>query len=227
MEAPIYFGSDLGSDAYELLACTRIAAPYRELESDVLCKKWFDYMSIHPAQATYLFAHQYQEAARRFFASTRDIRGAQEIKAFQPDDIFQSRELTAMWRARQSFDMIGCRYEWGLNFAFSRAVNRGWHYFPRPNQLYAQDLLLDLKVAWLQNCKDLFQTVQNERFRLENYNGHPDQLAFLKWAAEQVKKRRQPQVLLGRLFKERMMSERVAIAIFGHDLVTQAKRFVV
>lgn len=231
MEAPskssFYFGDNLTPDAYELIALRQISFALRDRESGLFAKKWFDCRHMAPAQATYLFAHEYQQAVRRLYASTRDVVTAAEKRAFEPDDIFKSSEATAMWRARQAFDALGCRYAWGLDFALKRSIDRGWHYFPRPNQLYAQDLLLDLRDAWVKHCVDIFEPVKGERFRIENFHDHPDQVALQTWLADQVKRRPRPQMLLSRLFKERLLSEALALKVFGEEVVQQAKRFPV
>jgi hypothetical protein len=220
-----FYGDDLTPQQYELLAITKVGAPYREIEPTLFNRRWFDYRAWPPAKATYYFADCYIAAAKRFYARTRDVTTADDIKPLDHQDVFQSGERTAMWRARQTFDMLGVRYPWGMDFAFDRAMKRGWHYFPRPNQLYHETLVLDMKDAWAKHCTEIFEPVKSERFRIENFEDHPDQIAFQTWVADQARKRPQPQMLLARLFSERLLPEEAALRMFGPELVRQAKHF--
>lgn len=222
------FGNDLTVADCEMLALSRIAAPLRVAESLLFTRKWFDLRSLHPVQATFLFAEQYRLAVRRAYAKQKDIRTLDGVKGFDVEGLFSSRELTAVWRARQAFDAIGCRYEYGLDNIMNRFLERGWRVFPRPNQLYAEEVILDVRDAWRRECKAVLQLAKHERFLTENYVGHPDQIAYQAWQIEQVRARGGNRAMLvARLLQEHALSEQVVTAAFGASVLAQAKRFIV
>jgi hypothetical protein len=178
-------------------------------------------------QATYLFAHEYAQAVRRAYAQQKDIRKLDEVKGFAVEGLFESRELTAMWRARQAFDAIGCRYAYGLDFIFRRFCERGWKVFPRPNQLYAEEIILDVRDAWRAECKAVMQLAKDARFNAANFTGHPDQIAYQAWQIAQVKTRGGNRaMLIARLLQEHVLTEAAVAAEFGDSVLAQAKRFV-
>lgn len=228
MIQPTFYGSELTVADCEMLALSRIAAPLRVAESLLFTKKWFDQRHLHPVQATYLFAHEYAQAVRRAYGRQKDIRKLDEVKGFDVESLFESRELTAMWRARQAFDAIGCRYDYGLDFIMKRFCERGWRVFPRPNQLYAEEIILDVRDAWRAECKAVMQLAKHERFRTQNFAGHPDQMAYQAWQIGQVKTRGGNRaMLLARLLQEHALTEHAVAEAFGDAVLAQAKRFVI
>jgi hypothetical protein len=221
-------GNELTVADCEMVALSRVAAPLRAAESLLFTRKWFDLRHLHPVQATYLFAEHYRLAVRRAYAKQKDVRTLDTVKGLDVEGLFSSRELTAVWRARQSFDAIGCRYEFGLDNIMNRFLQRGWHVFPRPNQLYAEEVILDVRDAWLRECKSVIQLAKQERFLTQNYVGHPDQIAYQAWQVEQVRTRGGNRAMLvGRLLQEHALSEQVVTAAFGASVLSQAKRFII
>jgi len=225
---PTFYGSALTVADCEMLALTRVDPSLRVAEALLYTRKWFDVRHLHPVQATYLFAHEYAEAVRRAYARQKDIRTLEKVRGFDVESLFASRELTAMWRARQAFDAIGCRYEFALEFIMKRFCDRGWRVFPRPNQLYAEEIVLDVRDAWHRECKAVTQLAKHERFDTRNFTGHPDQLAYQAWQIEQVGTRGGNRaMLLGRLLQERALSEQTVTEAFGASVLAQSKRFIV
>ncbi|MEZ2310876.1 hypothetical protein AB6809_29950 [Paraburkholderia sp. RCC_158] len=222
-----FYGSELTVADCEMLALTRVDPALRVAESLLFTRKWFDYRGHHPVQATYLFAHEYAQAVRRAYAQQKDVRKIGDVKGFDVESLFESRELTAMWRARQAFDAIGCRYEYGLDFIMKRFCERGWRVFPRPNQLYAEEVILDVRDAWNAHCKAVMQLAKHERFLAPNFAGHPDQIAYQSWQIAQVKTRGGNRaMLIARLLQEHVLTEQAVAAEFGDSVLAQAKRFV-
>jgi hypothetical protein len=211
-----------------MLALSRVAPPMRAAESMLFTRKWFDYRAMHPVQATYRFAHEYQQAVLRAYARQKDVRTLDKVKGFDVKGLFESRELSAVWRARQAFDAIGCRYEFALDSIFKRFCERGWRVFPRPNQLYAEEIVLDVRDAWVRECKAITQLAKHERFKAENFEAHPDQIAYQAWQIEQVKTRGGNRaMLLGRLLQEHALTEDSVRTAFGDTVLSQSKRFIV
>jgi hypothetical protein len=224
---PAYYGSELTVADCEMLALSRVGPALRVAESLLFTRKWFDYRALHPVQSTYLFAHEYAEAVRRAYGRQKDMRTLDTVKGFDVESLFESRELTAMWRARQAFDAIGCRYEYGLDNIMKRFCDRGWKVFPRPNQLYAEEVILDVRDAWRRECQAVTQLAKHERFHTAQFIGHPDQIAYQAWQIERIKTRGGNRaMLLARLLQEHVLSEQMIAAEFGDGTLAQAKRFV-
>ena len=217
-----YLGAALTWDDCEMLAIARISEPHRRGEPDLFQTKWFDYRAIHPVAATYMYADRYAAAVRDIYAQTRDVDDAETITPFEPDDVFNCRELLGFWLARQALDRIGVRYEFALRYAMNRFALRGWHYFPRPNQLYTEELLLDVKDAWNEECKNSLQIAKHERFQTANYIAHPDQIAYQTWIMSQVVTREHQHRPLSRLLSEKLVTDDVVKIVFGEKVLKKA-----
>jgi hypothetical protein len=225
---PPNYGSALTPADCEMLALSRIDQSLRVAESLLYTRKWFDTRHLHPVQATYLFADEYRQAVRRAYAFQKDVRTLDTVKGFDVEGLFESRELTAMWRARQAYDAVGCRYSFALDAIMKRFCDRGWKVFPRPNQLYAEEIVLDVRDAWNRECKAITQLAKHDRFRSENYAGHPDQIAYQAWQIAQVNSRGGNRAMLvARLLQEHALSDRTVIAVFGPSALAQAQRFII
>lgn len=220
-----YFGSELDLEEVEALAL-KIHPRYRDREPELYRTKWFDYRHLPPVKATYLFDHYYRLAVAQMYAKTKDAAKVSEIKPFEHEDIFKCKEMLAMCRARQSFDHIGVRYPWGLNWVMSRCADRGWGYFPRPNQLYGGELLADLEEAWTRHCKEVYQDVLHPRFTNPYYRGHPDQMDYHRWLIQQCKVRSLPHMLLSTLLQQQKIPMEVALSELGPETVQKARRLI-
>jgi hypothetical protein len=218
-----YFGSSLNHLDCEMLSHARIRPELRVRESALQQTKWFDYRRIHPVKATYLYAAHYQDAVQALYARTKDLEESREIRAFTPEDVFKCGELVGFWRARQELDAIGVRYEFALRFAMNRFSDRGWRFFPRPNQMLGEEFVLDARDAWANECKIRLQIATDPWFRAENFCGAPEQNAYQKWLVDQIKKRPMPHLPIASLIKEGVLIERVAEALFGTPTVKRAR----
>lgn len=220
---PEYFGQNITRDDCWLLELANIDEELRIEESSLLTTRWFDYRHMLPAQATYLFAHLYDQVYREFYAMQRDYRDAERIKVLRTQDVFKSSDLVAFWRARQAADRLGCRYDFFLRFAFKQCHERGWNYLPRPNQLYGEALCLDCADAWAELKQASLQLAKHARFKVENFTGHPDQLAYQEYLIEQVKAREHAHHALNRLIvREGVLTAEVASSHFDPDVLKRA-----
>lgn len=217
-----YLGASLTWDDCEMLALARISEPHRREEPSLFATKWFDYRHLHPVSATYMFAARYAEAVREIYAQTKDRDEAETAYTFSPDDVFLSRELIGFWIARQAFDRIGVRYEFGLRYVMTRFSTRGWRMFPRPNQLYSEELILDVRDAWAAECKNSLQIAKHERFSVANYIAHPDQISYQEWLLQQTQTREHAHRPLSRLLAENLVTPDVIKLVFGEALLNQA-----
>lgn len=232
-ESVKYLGSTLTADECERIALVRIPPVYREREARLFSTKWFDYRSLHPVKATYLLAHLYVEAVRDIHAKTKDYLEAKAITAkdvLGHEDIFNPPATgmpidMAFWRARQEFDGVGVRYDFALRFIMNRAADRGWHVYPRPNQLYTQETVLDVRDAWERHRKAVMQTASDPRFELDRYVGHPDQVAYQDWLIEECKRRSSPSSALSFCIRKKHLNAELALPHFGELAVREALRY--
>lgn len=223
-----FYGEHLTDDDCELLALTQIHHSHLEQEAQAMQNKWFDYRLMPHVKATYLFAREFNIAYQRFFAETRDKETAKMIRGINTDDVFKSRDKTTIHLARQAFDLIGVRYNFGLAFAMRRFLERGWRSMPRPNQLYGDELLADLADAWAEECKVRLQIPKNPYFLAENYEGSRIQNEYNEWLVGQIKMRQNPHLALGNaLYTAKVLPESIARSAFDEITITRAKKSAV
>lgn len=201
-----YFGQHLDARHCDALAL-KIHPTHREGEADLVHSRWFDYGRLHPVKATYLFAHHYKEQTRKFYETCIDVESADEARAFAPDDIFYSRDLTAMWLARREADRNGLPYEFVMEIAQKRFLEKLFHRFPRPNQLYAEEFVLDLNDAWCERLQTSLAYSKDPYFSQSNWRGDLLQARHANFVIKQIADRHGPKAgLLARMFKERVLS---------------------
>jgi hypothetical protein len=217
-----YLGANLTWDDYEMLALARISEPHRRIEPELFQSKWFDYRHLHPVSATYMYAAQYAAAVRECYIQTKDKNSVDEVKAFTPENVFECRELIGFWLARQGLDRLGVRYDFALRYAMTRFATRGWRFFPRPNQLHSEELLLDIRDAWRVECKHTLQLAKHPKYLADNYTAHPDQIGYLKWLCTQVESREHPHRAVSRLLTEQHITPVMVEAIFGELVLAKA-----
>lgn len=210
---------------YDLLSLA-VPQEHRQDEAVTMATRWWDYRALHPADATYLYAELYRRScidwARRF----NDADTAGEVRAFTPDDVFKSRDLTTMWLSRQLADRLGCPYEFSLGVASSRAFNRGFLSMPRPNQLYSEDFELDLKAAWDAGQALVMRTATNDALKADAAHKGRQWHLYRDWLTERVLARPAPRYrLLARLLNERQLSEQDVLDRFGQDELARAAEY--
>lgn len=210
-------------DDCEMLALIRIPVEQRKQDAELLGSAWFDYRLLHPVKSTLLFSQNYERAVRDAYARIKDKEGAKTLKVLTERNVLLTRDAVSYWTARQACDRIGCRYDWALRWMFHRFADRGWHMIPRPNQLYAVDLLLDLQDAWKVECAASLQFPRSRFYRIDQWVGHPTQRAYRRFLVEQVKQRgTDPWRPLSRLFNERMLDPQSALEEFSEREVRKA-----
>lgn len=225
MEA--FTGDNLTPTELEVRAL-RIDPDNRVGEAALAKTRWFDYRHMHPTTATYYFAHCYQKQTRSFYAATVDERLAPTVRAFAPQDIFMSRDLTSMWHARRLCDTHGWPYTELLLFAQARFVARTQHQFPRPNQLYGEEIEIDMKPHWAEKVSRQITHASSPRFLASEFRGEVAQAQHIRFLIEQVKARPAPRHrLLARLFKEDRLTRQLAHADFSEAELDAAERYAV
>lgn len=219
-----YFGRSLSKDECWPLELS-VHEQHRTDEAALCASRWFDYRQLLPSQATYLFAAQYRYEYIEAYKRVKDIRTADTVSAFSPDDIFKSTDLTALWLARREADAIGCKYDFYLRLAFERFADRGWKNLPRPNQLYSEELSQDVKNAWAKRCREVLQLADSAFFSCDAYVAHPDQVAYHEWVIEQIKAREHKHLALSRALRFDALPISLADKVFGTELVKRAQKF--
>lgn len=200
-----YYGAEADPRTCDALAL-KIHPTHREGEADLVRSRWFDCVKLHPVQATYLFAHHYQQQTRKFFETYIDSRTADTARGFVPEDIFYSRDLTSMWLARREADKIGLPYEFVMEIAMKVFVQKLFHRFPRPNQLYSEEFVMDLQDAWKERLQTSVQWSRNPYYSVPNWRADLMQVRHVAFVIEQIKRRPKPHVgLLARMFAERVL----------------------
>ena len=219
-----FTGDNLTQNQYEVLALG-IDPTMRTGESDLYRSRWFDYADMHPSKATYLFAHLYALQVKKFYETCIDARRASEPLASAPIDVFTSKHATSFWNARRVCDAIGCPYDFALDLAQRRAIDRAMRVLPRPNQLCSEDFEIDLKDAWKEVVTRSLRYSSHKRFRMENYTGTWVQRRHVESLLGQVKSRpvESHRGLLGRLISERTLGESVLDGHFSAALIKSAK----
>lgn len=229
MPQPFYtpfYGDSLTPDDCEAIVFAKIPVEVRVPEAEVMSQRWFDYRRMHPVHATYLWAHLYTGAVRDAYAKTKDRDGAATLQVLPAEDVFQTPFAVACWTARQRFDSIGVRYDFALRFCMNRFADRGWNVFPRPNQLYGEELILDIADAWKIECRASLQIAKDVRFRNDHFVGAPEQVAYREWLMDQVRQRcaipAESYRPLSRLFSEKVLLPEHALPVFGDKAVRKA-----
>lgn len=223
MTFPSFFGDSFSNASYEAKALSRIDKDLRNNEADAFGTKWFDYRLWHPTKATYYYTHCYIQAAKTFCARYSDKDKVAALKLFEREDALGTRDFTALTKGRQALDSIGCRYEWGLEFAIERFADRGWGSFPRPNQLYGEELIWDIRDSWNAFCRNSLQLTQSEALQADKTGLVAQE--YREWLVGQVRARgARSEYPLSRLLNEGHLSDEQVQTIFGDVVLHKARR---
>lgn len=222
-----YFGAGQDIRHYEMRSM-KIDPAHREHQADLVMSRWFDYSNLHPAQTTYLYAHLYQAQTAKFYEAFIDARTVEKARAFVPNDIFMSRDMTSMWLARAAADALGVPYDFVLQFAQARAFDRTYKSFPRPNQLYGEEFELDLAVAWKESLGCSLRYSRLPRYRVSNFVKTRPQKAHIQFVVDQIKGRALPHVnLLARMFVEDILTPVLVANHFPEATIAEAENAAV
>jgi hypothetical protein len=225
MEQPTYYGIDCPAKLLEVKGL-RIDPDHREGEASLMKRRWFDYRHMHPAAATYLYAEIYRQQTIAFYESCVDIRTVENARAFVPDDIFMSRDLTSMWLARRCADHHGLPYPFVVQFAQKRFFSRTQHNFPRPNQLYGEEFEIDLLAAWKELTARQITYSTSPQYRMSAWRGEIAQAQHVRFVIDQIKARPAPRYrLLARMLSEDVLSSALIASNFSQQEASQAETY--
>lgn len=211
----------------------QIPADHRTTTAETMATCWFDYRELHPVIKTYMFAEEYRKTARMFYAMYVDAETASSVNGFSPDDIFKSTDRAAMWKARELVDSLGIPYTFALLFAKQWAYERGIKRWLRPNQLYSEELEVDLRNAWSAKVKTILTFSQDARYKTDpGADIIRDGPSFVNehraFIVCQVRARagagRIDHLLVARLLSERLLTKGEVEAEFGKDVQERASK---
>ena len=211
------FGTGLSKAHYEVLML-KITPAYRDSEPEMYERKWFDYRTMHPTEATYVWAHAYNEESKAHYSRIKDTGTAFMVRGIAEIDAMKSAEANAIWWARHSCDYIGCPYDLAVRYLADRAVNNGHTGMPRPNQLYTMDCLIDLAAWWKERVATQLTYSNADFFSAQRFEEHPAQIQHVEFVAKQIAARANPRHrLVARLIKEGVLDERLAHRFFPQE----------
>lgn len=217
---------EISRDDAWVLELAKVPENMRLTEPELQQTRWFDYRHLLPAQLTYLFVERYKAVYKEIYAQVRDHSDSEKIGVVMFTDVFKSSELLCFWQARQSADSIGCDYDFYLRFALKRAWERGWKYLPRPNQLYGDELVADIRAEWALQCRLVLKLATSEWYKNKNFVGHPDQVSYHAYLVEKIKQREHQHMILARLIlKEECLPADIARGYFDNSVVDYALSF--
>jgi hypothetical protein len=217
-----FHGDKVEGAQLELLALG-IDASHRAAEPELMRCKWFDYRRLHPTTATYLFAHHYKQAVRTWAETTHDLEGASKVRAFAPADIFKGREATAMWNARACADSLGMPYDLFFSMTAQRAMNQLWSKFPRPNQLYGEEVVIDLKAMFDELCATTLVYSRDPWFKVPQFFGHAVQLEHREHVLQRLQQAGSHPGQLARMFHEQVLDPRHCSDWFSPEVIEAAQ----
>lgn len=221
-----FYGHDLSFLHCEIKAIQNIDAKILKKEPELLGTKWFDYRRMHPTKATYLFAKCYNRAYKDFMRLTFDHVRGQYMRPFRgtSDDFMDAKERKALWQLRQTADAVGIRYEFFLRHAMNWKVAHNWHHAPRPSHINAnEELLVDVGLAWEDECRNSLQICKDERYLAKNWFGHADQVAYENFLIGQIRQRIHKQYSLSAaLYQYGVLRIEAALREFPPGLVDSA-----
>lgn len=202
------------------LRAMQINPEHRQREPDLMRSRWYDYRMWHPVIATYFFAHCYKQAAQEFYARYIDARKADRVTGLSEQDCFKGRDAASLWLARGTADRLGVPYPFYLSVVGKRAFERTERRFPRPNQIYGEEVSDDVAIAWAHHIKEQIVYGRHPDFLIKNWRGTPQQGQHIQFLLHQVRQRPAPQHgVLARLLVAGVIDESLIRSYFGDAIL--------
>ena len=221
------YGIETTREMGEVIAHS-ILPKWRPFEVSLMQTKWFDYRQLTPVQATYLFAHYYRDAFKRFFRMHVNHASAEYVKPLKDEDLFKNKQVTVsgLWRARQHADAMGVPYEEYLADAFERAMKTQRERLPLTTQLYTDNVLEFVQERWEQRQRAKLYVAESDLYRNDNYLGLTAQDAHHEWLFAQAEKRpNRIEILNDLIYRREKLPEEKMIARYEPDQVKQIQEY--
>lgn len=223
-----FFGAHKTPLMLDRVMFSRIPHERIEHERMLFDHKWFDYRFMHPALATYYFAHVYKAVYKRIWERHIDRKSAQFAKGIKVEDIFEAdgNTLSAIWRCRQVADAMGIPYNLYIELAMTKALSWQRKFLPRPAQLYSDQIIDAVHAGWEDRTKGRFYVTVDPRYRLDQWAATPAQIAHESWICTQIARRTpgtRSHLLHKHLWVDPIIREDFAIERFGEEEVRRAR----
>lgn len=218
-------GTDLDPETCDELMTLHIRKEWRDYEGPLYSTKWYDYRFMHPVQATFLYAHEYAIAYRRFYRSTIDRKAAEHIKIIKDPDIFKidKKILSGLWRGRQHADAMCIPYDQYIDLAMTARLSY-WNqrHLPPCFQLYSELVVQTVEREWADRQAGILFFGKHGEFRMPRYIGTPTQNDHHEWLLEQVVLRGSNLNVLGDLMRSELLPAEKITLRFGNDVAERA-----
>lgn len=199
-----YFGADFSFEELEYRTVTNFSEPVRSLELHLYERKWFDYVRLHPLQATYYF----YECYRRIYLSFSKRCFGEARYGTKYTDFLESRECSAFWNMRIVADTIGVSYPWLITKAFEHRLESGEfkNRLPRPCHLVAGGEMPLYKELWDQEHDGTVLTMSSDPFfSVKRWVGDANQRRHEDYLVQQLKRKAMRRYALSTLIYEKQV----------------------
>lgn len=213
-----YAGDSYTFEKYEYLTVSKISPASRVAQSDSLKTRWFDYVRLHPMQASYWFAECY----RRVFVE-KSLKLFGKKSAGFKNDPMMSKEAASIWNLRSYCDTFGYEYMWFVRTMmeyrltcgdFKNRVPRPCHLLREPDEMTAIDLLWNEKI----NATAIV-LAKDPYFSATNWENSKSQQRYEQFLINQIRKKRIKRFVLADLvYKSEILREAIATAEFQDDM---------
>lgn len=223
----VFYGAQKRPLELDRLMFTHIPHERLDCERTLFTHKWFDYRFMHPALATYFFAHCYKTVYKRIYERHIDRQTARYASGIKTEDVFEdANTLSACWRARQVADAMCIPYDLYVELAMTKAL--GWQrkFLPRPSQLYSDQIIEAVQAGWDERTKGRFEIANDPRYRIDQWADTPEQKAHESWVCTQIARRTpgtRAHLLHKHLWVDPVIRESLAIDRFGEEEIERAR----
>jgi hypothetical protein len=222
----IIYGIDLDPDTCDEHMQKYVRKDWVAVETALFTGKWFAYRFLHPVQATYVYAHEFTKAYRRYYRREIDRTRAEYVQPIKIKEMFtgdKSPKMSAVWRGRQIADAAGMPYDVFLDLAFDIQL-RYWNQdrLPQPSHMYS-DLITDkIGPLWEDRQEGFLFYSRHPNYHNSFYQGLKAQDDHHEWILAQVMKRGNATHLLNQLvYDKQVLPEDKVKARFGQDYLNR------
>ena len=222
MQSIEFYGKDIAAETCDEIAVNRIGKKILKDELELFEKKWFDYRSLHPTIATYLYAHYYTEAFKNDVKHYKDLKKSKYARGIKTRDFTESKERVALWKGRMMADSLSMPYDKFINYAMEfHRKHSNWARTPRPCHLTMEESVDYALFMWQEKQKQTItipETINCGDVRLH--------LEIQYWICEQIKLKERPHIALASyMFDAKIVTPQVAIVKFNKDVLVKARDF--
>ena len=224
----IIHGLDLDPEECDYLLHKYSRDTWVEVEAALFTGKWFAYRFLHPVQATYVYAHEFTKAYRRYYRREIDRARADYVTPIRIKDMFtgnKTPKMSAIIRGRMVADAAGMPYNVFLDLAFDIQL-RYWKQdrLPQPSHMYS-DLITDkIDPLWEDRQEGFLFYSQHPNYHNSFYQGLKAQDDHHEWIINQVIKRgNAPYLFRQMVYDKQLLPEDKVKSRFGADYLARVQ----